>query len=339
MEGRPLRVVFDNNIWSYVGDEGSRPALEKLLDKYGLQLLHAPSVLLEVLRTPRPDVRRRIVQAMVLGRPGRKLRSEADVEADELIREIRRLRPEWLRSAPDVRKAEGFRRFWTRGIWQAVETDLEAFIERAALLPLPEQDAEIEEIQAARIAALKESDLDWTALDSYAEPAPEAPAWYREGWPEGKRVQEWRVATRDVAWEALARAPLRRLVRYEDTTYADFIGAEVNLSALRADRANFTSLMFDEVELDRMRRWWLRWATDAAQAIIGGKTGGNPRDVQHASYLLDCDLFVTADRRYQRALSLVEKAAPFAMAQVLLVRRAREEPVVPAIARALDELA
>src|SRR5688500_19306712 len=98
MEGRPLRVVFDNNIWSYVGDEGSRPALDKLLDKYGLQLLHAPSVLLEVLRTPRPDVRRRIVQAMVLGRPGRKLRSEADVEADELIREIRRLRPDWLRS-------------------------------------------------------------------------------------------------------------------------------------------------------------------------------------------------------------------------------------------------
>jgi hypothetical protein len=333
-----VRVVFDNNIWSYVGDEGSRGALDRLLDQYGLQLLHAPSVLLEVLRTPKPEVRRRIVLAMIVGRPGRKLRSEADVEADELVSEIRRLRPGWMRPTPDLRKVEGFRRFWTRGIWKAVETDLEGFIERAALLPLPEPDAEIEEAQAARIAALRESDLDWTALDSYAEPSPEAPAWYLDGWPEGKRVQEWRVGTRDVAWEALARAPLRRLARYEDTTYADFIGAKVDLSALRADRADFTRLLFEEVELDNMPRWWLRWATDTAQAVIGGKTGGNPRDAQHASYLLDCDFFVTADRRYEKALSLVEKAAPFAMAQVVLVRRAREEAVVPALARALDAL-
>lgn len=211
-------------------------------------------------------------------------------------------------------------------------------MERTALLPLPERDAEMEEVQAARIAALKESDLDWTGLDSYVEPLGEAPAGYLDGWPQGKRVQEWRVATRDVAWEALARAPLRRLVRYEDTTYADFIGAEVNLSALRADRADFTSFVFEEVEQNNVPRWWLRWATEAAQSVIGGKTGGNPRDVQHASYLLDCDLFVTADRRYQRALSLVQKAAIFPIAQVVLVRRARDEPVVPAIARALDAL-
>lgn len=333
-----MRVVFDNNIWSYVGDEGSRRALDKLLDEFGLQLLHAPSVLLEVLRTPKPEVRRRIVLAMVLGRPGRKLPSEADVEADELVREIRRLRPGWLRSTPDLREVEGFRRFWTRGIWKAVETDLEGFIERSALLPLREKDAEIEEVQAARIAVLKESDLDWTALDSYVEPSPGVPAWYLDGWPEGKRVQEWRVATRDVAWEALARAPLRRLARYEDTTYADFVGASVDLSALRADRADFTRLLFEEVELDHMPRWWLRWATDAAQAVIGGKTGGNPRDAQHASYLLDCDLFVTADRRFEKALSLVQKAAPFAMARVLLVRRGREEAVVPAIARSMEAL-
>jgi hypothetical protein len=150
---RPLQVMFDNNIWSYIGDEGSRPALDKLLDRYGLQLLHAPSVLLEVLRTPKPEVRRRIVLAMVLGRPGRKLRSEADVEAEELVAQIKRFRTEWLRSKPDLREAERFRRFWTRGIWQAVETDLEGFIERAALLPLPERDSAIEEVQAARIAA------------------------------------------------------------------------------------------------------------------------------------------------------------------------------------------
>jgi hypothetical protein len=48
-----------------------------------------------------------------------------------------------------------------------------------------------------------------------------------------------------------------------------------------------------------MSRNWLRWAVHFAQrASRIGK--GNPVDGQHAPYLFDADLFITADKRLAR---------------------------------------
>jgi hypothetical protein len=332
-----VRVILDTNVWSYLGDEGSRQQLDAGLRQCKATLLHTPSVLLEVLRTPNVEVRQRIVRAMVVGLPVRKLPSEAEAEAQEVTEEIQRVRPEWLLLVPDLRRADQAHRFWTRRIWNAVERDLDGFVERSALLPLPDVDEHVLTVQRERKAAIRESrDSNWTELDIWAEPTADASTEYLQGWPADQRVEAWRVATRDVFWEALKKAPLRRVLRYEDTTYADFVGARVDLEKMTRDGADFTTFFFDQVELAAMRRCWLRWATDFAQGFTK-VTPGNPRDAQHAAYLVDCDLFVTADARYARTMATVAAACPFAFAAIALVRREEGQTIADAVIAAVSE--
>ncbi len=99
-------------------------------------------------------------------------------------------------------------------------------------------------------------------------------------------------------------------------------------------RAEFTQFWFESVQRPALRRCWLRWAVAHAQTLTK-ISAGNPRDAQHASYLLDCDLFMTADRRYAQTLQLVADVAQFTMAKVLLVSRKPSDPIVPAISEAL----
>ena len=67
-----------------------------------------------------------------------------------------------------------------------------------------------------------------------------------------------------------------------------------------------------------MPRAWLRSIVHWVQ--LETKVGaGNPRDAQHAAYLLDADVFVTADRRFHRVLELLRPWCPVAFAEVRLV--------------------
>ena len=87
------------------------------------------------------------------------------------------------------------------------------------------------------------------------------------------------------------------LLSGEDATAADWVGAYVNLSHLSSDRADFTRFWTEDVELQRMHRIWLRWAVNLIQCE-SKITTGNPADEQHSTYFLDCDVFLTADKRY-----------------------------------------
>jgi len=331
---KPVTVILDTNLWSYIGDEEARPALDELLRANGFALCLAPSVLLEALRTPKPDVRRKIVTAMVSGRPARRLQSEAESEAQEVVAEIRRARPGWMRRLPDLRRADSFHRWWRKGIWAAVESDLDGFLAQSALLPLQDWDERIVLGQKEMRQAIIASNEDWSALDGWVLPAEDSPDWYLEGWPTGKRVEGWRASNRDVFWDALALAPKRHLVRYEDTTYADFVGARVDLLLMTRSRAEFTRFWFEAVDRQAVRRCWIRWAVAYAQTLTK-VTGGNPRDAQHAAYLCDCDIFMTADVRYAQTLNLVRRAAGFSMARVVLVRRSPDQSAVEAIGHLL----
>lgn len=68
-----------------------------------------------------------------------------------------------------------------------------------------------------------------------------------------------------------------------------------------------------------MPRNWISAVTPFVQ-LHTKVTDGNPRDVQHASYLFDVDLFMTADRRYANTLEIVRKWSPVPFASVRIVR-------------------
>lgn len=168
-----------------------------------------------------------------------------------------------------------------------------------------------------------------------AQPLPETPDDYLAGWSREVAVDAWRVYNRDVFWRELAVVAPRAALTHEDTTYADWIGAHVDLQAACADRADFTELWLQEIEAKNVPRNWLRWAADWAQSDMR-ITQGNPFDAQHAAYLRDCDVFLTADKNFVRVLDRLRKHAPAPIAKASHVAPASHANIVEAIKTALD---
>ncbi|MEV7739874.1 hypothetical protein AB0O75_49010 [Streptomyces sp. NPDC088921] len=65
--------MLDNNIWSYLGDERAGNRFKTVAHSLGHRVVTAPSVLLEVLQHPHPDMRAAITTAT-----DERPRSEAD---------------------------------------------------------------------------------------------------------------------------------------------------------------------------------------------------------------------------------------------------------------------
>jgi hypothetical protein len=64
------------------------------------------------------------------------------------------------------------------------------------------------------------------------------------------------------------------------------------------------------------------WITAAASWVQTGTKAslGNAADVQHMSYLVDADLFLTADKRLARVAQAVETLVPDKIATTLRVK-------------------
>jgi hypothetical protein len=324
-----MRLMLDTNLWSYLGDAQSGPGFYRAAKDANASVVLPPSVLLEVARTPRPDVRHRIVQAMVSG-PRQQLGSEAEVESMEVVSEVKRTHPDWLLRHPNTARVASLHAFWSKRVWRLARTDLDRLAR--------EVNADWRVSGAEQVLAVQRENREITlnvksdvsALDIWVEPSPDAPDWYRAGWEPGHRVEAWRVRSRDVFWHALAVVKPRSFLTKEDTTYADWVSAFVDLRRMTGNPVEFTRLWLDEVDRVAMPRMWLRWACDMAQYTTK-VTGGNPYDAQHVAYLLDCDVFLTADRRYYDALRLVGKAAEFPLCRVRHVKWPNTRPLVEAI--------
>jgi hypothetical protein len=331
--GQAVRVLLDTNLWSRVGDEGSGRDLERLIEASAIEIVLPPSTLIEVVQLPVEEPRQRIIQVMASGRR-RRLASEAEMEAREVVEEIRRHHPAWLRRFPDTGKVATLHGFWTKKIWR------EALIDASRLHEYqrgqsPTRDLLVGVQRAMRTEVIR-TEFDPRPLTAVmATPNPMATEDYLMGW-DGSPAEAWRVAARDVLWHAVriaGRAPVTK----EDTTYADWLGAYVDLVALRRDAHVFTSFWLHEVDVRQVPRQWLRWAVNTAQSMFK-VTGGNPADEQHSSYLVDCDLFLTADSRYVEVLKVVREDAPFQMADAVKVGGPSNAPIVNRIEKALEGL-
>jgi hypothetical protein len=166
-----------------------------------------------------------------------------------------------------------------------------------------------------------------------ATPVPDVPDSYLAGWP-GEPVELWRVECRNIYWHQLAVVAGQAFWTHEGTTIADWLGAYVDFSRLCTSPADFTRFWLYDVALNAVPRNWVRWAARLAQTFVK-VTGGNPADEQHSSYLVDCDLFLSADVRYVSVLEIVRDDAPFPIAESRLVSGDRGTPVLDRIAAAI----
>jgi hypothetical protein len=194
--------------------------------------------------------------------------------------------------------------------------------------------------QRATQAALREQAQHIKASslrDSWTMPSPESDLSDWIALPDSGRVETWRFQSAAVFWHGIRADAGYGQVRAGDTTRADWIEPFVALERVRSDRASFNHFWFEEVDVRNMPRNWLRVALATAQLEyqIGD---GNPGDEQQAAYLVDCDLYLTADRRFAMSLEALREAAPFPVAQIRLVDRNSSSPVaaIDALTAGLD---
>jgi len=326
-----MRIILDTNLWSSIGDERVEKSFNTLAKSRGLQVLVPPSILIEVMRLPVAEARDQIIRALATG-PRHRLPTEAQSESSEVVSEIRRVRSHWMRSMPDTSRVWALNNFWTKRIWRsALENSQPLHEYEMHRTPLLDAYIKYERSQRTEMIRANFQVRPLTALTT--APSQEGLLGSLPGWS-GEAVEPWRVSSCVLYWYQLAVIVGRAMLTKEDTTIADWVGAYVDLSKVRSNPEDFTRFWLHDVNRDAVPRNWLRWAVNLVQS--GYKIGsGNPADEQHSSYLLDCDLFLSADARYVSMLGIVREDAPFDLGEARLVSGDRNIPVLERLEAAL----
>ncbi|OXM43863.1 hypothetical protein [Amycolatopsis alba] len=325
--------MLDTNLWSSIGDEEATAEFNAEMAARGVAVVTPPSILIEVARLPVAAARQRIITALTTGHRVR-LRTEAALEAAEIIAEAKRLRPHWLRRMPDTGRTASLDTYWTKKLWREAAEDSTRIHEYQVETYHRPTDYLVAKQKEQRKAIL-ETDFNVRPLTAImVKSEPDTPEEYLDGWS-GEPVEAWRIESWHVYRYNLFTVGGRAALTREDTTRADWVGAYLDLRIMRSDTADFGRFWTQDVEVTRMPRNWLRWAVRFVQSTQ--KIGpGNPADEQHSAYLPDCDVFVSADARYITALRQVRADAPFEFAKPLQSSGDRSVPVTQRIAEALD---
>lgn len=184
------RVLLDTNIWRYVVDNNGQDALLRLARDgcYNVQI--APGVLHETLRLNDAALRSSLVHLMTNVRFHR-LIPEAYSESMEILQEIKRVRPVWLRERPDLRFYNRLKKDWSRktgGFWVRCERSPESEARYVSRIEGDDMDQAKSKVREARKEMI---DSGWKSnppmdktLAAFNFPVP--------GW-RGDTVEAWRI--------------------------------------------------------------------------------------------------------------------------------------------------
>jgi hypothetical protein len=294
------RVLLDTNIWRYVVDCNSQGQLLRLARKSTYNVQIAPAVLYETLRLKDSSLRSALVRLMTNSRFHR-LMPEAYSESMEILQEIERVRPDWLRDTLDLQSFNRHKKDWTRkksGFWDKCARDPEGTARFIGYSEGSMIDTARAESQSARKEMidleLKPSPPMYNALAGFPNPVP--------GW-RGDKVEAWRIE----GWIALTKA-----LRRDDGAYRDWISPFVELDFGLLSSAvwlEFWLYLTDDVAMPRQ---YMRWAYSFSQRFRK-TTPGSPGDMQLATYFPETDVVISADRAL---LKILEECRPYAPCQL-----------------------
>jgi hypothetical protein len=294
--GGKKRALLDTNIWRYVVDNASQGRLLRLAREGSYDVQIAPAVLYETLRLRDGKLRATLVRLMTNSRFHR-LMPEAYSESMEILQEIERVRPDWLRDAPDVQFFNRLKNDWTRrtgGFWARCARSPES---EARFL----SDVEGEMIEGARVKAQLAREEMINSEWKRNPPMDKTLAgfhWQIPGW-RGEMVEAWR-------WDSLIGFTYG--LGRQGNAYRDWIAPIVELDDGLLASAPWVEFWLHLSDKRAMPRQWMRWAHSFAQRFRR-VTPGSPGDTQLSTYFLDTDVVITADRAL---LDILEECRPYA---------------------------
>ena len=293
---RKKRALLDTNIWRYVIDNASQGPLLRLAREGSCDVQIAPAVVYETLRLKDAQLRASIVRLMTNSRFHR-LMPEAYSESMEILEEIRRIRPDWLRDAPDIQFFNRLKSDWTRrtgGFWVrcARSAESEARFIHDAEGDFPERAKAAVQLarQEMKSSGLKRNPpMDKTLMGSH-QPIP--------GWS-GEMVEAWRFDRLVSLTSGLAR---------QGSAHRDWIAPFVELDDGLLASAAWVEFWLHLTDKRAMPRQWMRWAHSFSQHFRK-VTSGSPGDTQLFTYFLDTDVVITADKAL---LDILDECRPYA---------------------------
>jgi hypothetical protein len=299
--GKAKRILLDSNVWRMVADHRASELLGQQASQQGVEILVAPSVAFEALRTSDENLRRKLASTIASAR-WRKLMPEAYEEAEEFIDEVRRLRPEWIVHDPTLSYRDALIRDWRdrkQSFWSRVRLNPSVVREHI-------RQAEGEGLDALRVTAasqrrqFQEVGLTFDHIDRAAFSA--VPVGPLPGW-NGDLVETWRVSALYYATSAFKMPPM-----------SEWIMPLVAVPAFGLRSESWNRFWLYDCDASNMVRWWIRDAFQMA-AFTRKISSGTVCDIQLATYLSEADVFVSADKVM---IAVAEKVRGFAPAPLAL---------------------
>lgn len=290
------RILLDTNIWRYIVDAKLQGRLLRVAENGHYRVQIAPAVVYETLRYRDRPLRSKLISVMTSSRLER-LMPEAYTESLEILEEAKRHRPDWLHADPDTRLFNRIEKYWTRksgGFWVRCarsperEASILAPYERSiidgARAEASRQRQEMIGLRLPRMPSLN------TITAKLLEPHP--------GWS-GEPVEPWRLAARRQTAFALSQA---------GNPYRDWLSPFIPVDEAFTSSAAWTEFWLHLTSKTALPRHWLRWAHSFVQRFRK-VSSGSPGDAQLLTYLIETDVFITADKAL---LQILEEIRPFA---------------------------
>jgi hypothetical protein len=290
------RTLLDTNIWRYVIDDNAQGDLLRLARDSSYEMQIAPAVLYETLRLK--DASRRAILVRLMTNPRfHRLMPEAYSESMEILREIKRVRPDWLRDKPDLRFFNRLKKDWSRrmgGFWVRCERSPQS---EARFISQIEDDMMEGAKTQAKFARKEMIDGGWKSNP----PMDKTLAGFNfavPGW-RGDMVEAWRVDSLVGLTYGLAR---------QGHAYRDWIAPFVELDDHLLRSAAWGEFWLYLAQKSELPRQWLRWAHAFAQRFRS-VTPGSAGDTQLSTYFVETDVVITADKAL---IEILEECRPYA---------------------------
>jgi hypothetical protein len=291
------RVLIDTNIWRYVVNRGAQASLLRATREGPFEVQIAPSVLFETLRLKDVSTRDTLVHLMTNLKFNR-LMPEAYSESMEILREIERLHPNWLRAQPDLQFFDRLRKDWSR------KTGIKGFWSRCARSPESEArfiaQGEGDLIEKAEMQARKARnemiEADWKRI----------PALDQATVKFGRTVPGWRGDDVE-AWRPEGLAAMTYALSDPSNPYHEWMSPFIALDPDFLYGPAWGAFWLYEAQKSSLPRQWLRWAHSFVQRFRKVNSG-SASDTQLYTYFVETDLVVTGDKGL---LAILEHCRPF----------------------------